>query len=348
MVNKVDVLICGSGSAGLCAAVWLALYGVNCKILEKNNGPLKVGQADGVQCRTVEIFNYFGKGPEILRDGCHIKEVCFWSTGPKDGLARKSHSPDTAPNTSHMPHLILNQARINQYLLDLMQEHNDQVVDYGYEVEDVQVDVSKGSDPEAYPVTVRTTRNGEEKIFQAKYLFGSDGAHSRVRKSLGIKMIGDSTNRVWGVVDTYPRTDFPDIRKKCFLTSKDGSIIIIPREGGSLVRFYIELHPDTSAGEVTLESLCKVAQAVFSPYEMQFTDIFWWSAYSIGQRQAECFTKDNRVFLAGDACHTHSPKAGQGMNVSLQDGYNFGWKAAMVLKRLAKPALLSTYVFEVS
>lgn len=124
--------------------------------------------------------------------------------------------------------------------------------------------------------------------------------------------------------------------------------MIIPREGenNNLTRFYIELAPGTNPKDVTLESLHEKAQAIFHPYKVEFAETVWWSAYSIGQRQADYFHKDHRVFLAGDACHTHSPKAGQGMNVSLQDGYNIGWKLGEVLTGLATPSLLETYVLE--
>jgi phenol 2-monooxygenase len=159
-------------------------------------------------------------------------------------------------------------------------------------------------------------------------------------------MIGDSTDAVWGVMDVYPQTNFPDIRKKVIVRTKAGSLLIIPREGGSLVRFYIELADGTVAKEVTLEVLQSTARRIFQPYQMDFADTIWWSAYSIGQRHADIFSQDNRVFLAGDACHTHSPKAGQGMNTSLQDGYNIGWKLALVLKRQASPKLLQTYILE--
>lgn len=73
---------------------------------------------------------------------------------------------------------------------------------------------------------------------------------------------------------------------------------------------------------------------------------FWWSAYVVGQRLVDHFSKDNRIFLTGEACHTHSPKAGLGMNMSLQDGYNIGWKLAAVLKGQAGPELLRTYDLE--
>lgn len=79
---------------------------------------------------------------------------------------------------------------------------------------------------------------------------------------------------------------------------------------------------------------------------MDFADTYWWSAYAIGQRLAEKFEKDHRVFLTGDSCHTHSAKAGQGMNVSLQDGYNIGWKLGQILHQQVSPKVLETYVLE--
>jgi len=121
---------------------------------------------------------------------------------------------------------------------------------------------------------------------------------------------------------------------------------LIPREGDSLVRCYIELPHGTIPKSVKLEHLHTAAQKIFYPYTLEIADTFWWSAYSIGQRLVDHFHKDNRIFLTGDACHTHSPKAGQGMNVSLQDGYNIGWKLAAVLQERASPALLETYSIE--
>ena len=113
-----------------------------------------------------------------------------------------------------------------------------------------------------------------------------------------------------------------------------------------MVRFYIQLPAGSVPKDVKLEDLQSAARKIFAPYEMEFAETFWWSAYSIGQRLADNFHKDMRVFLTGDACHTHSPKAGQGMNVSLQDGYNIGWKLGSVLSGLSPPSILQTYVRE--
>jgi phenol 2-monooxygenase (NADPH) len=159
-------------------------------------------------------------------------------------------------------------------------------------------------------------------------------------------MIGDTSDSVWGVMDVFPLTDFPDIRKLTLMQSDEGSLLIIPREGGSMVRFYIELPLGMEAKDVKLEHIQSKTRQIFRPYTVDFAGTFWWSAYSIGQRIADHFSKDNRIFLTGDACHTHSPKAGQGLNVSLQDGYNIGWKLSSVLKGQTGPDLLRTYNVE--
>ncbi|KAL1955230.1 hypothetical protein VTO42DRAFT_8889 [Malbranchea cinnamomea] len=351
MPEKVDVLICGSGSAGLCAATWLARYGVRCKVLERRDGPMTLGQADGVQCRTVEILDSFGVGEELLREAYHVLEVVFWAEeeqqqGSAGGIRRTGRTADTQPGLSHQPHVILNQARINRLLIELMRRFNNQEIDYGYTVTGVSVDSAAAADPNSYPVTVTAKKDSKEEKFEAKYVLACDGAHSTVRKALGYQMVGDSTDAIWGVMDMIPRTNFPDIRKKATIRSHAGNILIIPREGGGLTRFYIEMAPGTAAKDVKLEDLQTAAKRIFYPYEIEFVETVWWSAYAIGQRHADHFHKDFRVFLAGDACHTHSPKAGQGMNVSLQDGYNIGWKLGSILTGLAKPSLLETYVSE--
>lgn len=169
MDSKVDIFICGSGSAGLCAATWLAKCGLTCKIVDSRTGPMEIGQADGVQCRTVEVFDSFGIAEDLLRESYHVIEVVFWASSEHGDIERKSQVADTAPGLSRMPHVILNQARVNQLLLDAMREFNGQRVDYGYRVKNVDVDSAAAADPDAYCVTIKTERNGKEEIFKAKY-----------------------------------------------------------------------------------------------------------------------------------------------------------------------------------
>ncbi|KAH9877854.1 hypothetical protein J1614_003071 [Plenodomus biglobosus] len=359
---KTDVLIAGSGSAGIFAAAWLSIYNIPFTILEQRSGPLEIGQADGVQVRTVEIYESFGLAEDVLREAYHILEVCFWGIdddvegGKGGGIKRKSRSVDTQEGLSHLPHVILNQARMNGLMLGKMEsllkekgrwvEGSGNGIEYGWIVKGVEIDEAAKADMDAYAVKVKAEKEGREEVWEAKYVLACDGAHSTIRHSLSLPMLGDSTDTVWGVMDIYPLTTFPDIRRKCTIHSSSGNLLIIPREGGQLVRFYIQLAPGSTAKSVTLNDLQNTARAIFAPYSMEFAGVYWWSAYSIGQRLAQSFHQDMRIFLTGDACHTHSPKAGQGMNVSLQDGYNIGWKLGSILSGLSRPSLLTTYVEE--
>jgi phenol 2-monooxygenase len=168
-------------------------------------------------------------------------------------------------------------------------------------------------------------------------------------------------NQSWGVMDVLAVTDFPDVRLKCVIHSANqGNLLIIPREGGYLARFYIELDQVHDREmlhnrSVTPEKLVAVANRILHPYTLEVKDVGWWSVYEIGQRLCDGFddvpvtelaTRQPRVFIAGDACHTHSAKAGQGMNVSMADAWNLGWKLAAVLRGTAKPELLHTYSSE--
>ena len=168
--EKVDVFICGSGSAGLSAATWLARYGVRCKIVDSRSGPLEWGRADGIQTRTTEIFESFGIEDELLREGFHVVEVAFYMPVGKEGAIERIRSVEASyRGLSHLPRLILSQARIHDMLLGAMKRFNGQDVDYGYKIQSVKVDEEKAKDPDAYPVTVLTEKDGREETFEAKF-----------------------------------------------------------------------------------------------------------------------------------------------------------------------------------
>lgn len=170
--STTDVLICGSGSAGLCAAGWLARYGLRCTVLESSSGPLQLGKADGVQCRTVEIFESFGLSDQLLRESYHVNEVNFWNAAD-GGIVRTRRIADTPPGLSHMPHVILNQAKINAMMIEYMKKWNNQEINYSWAVTDVQVDKAAEDDLEAYPVTVTAQKDGVEHKIKAKYVLVS-------------------------------------------------------------------------------------------------------------------------------------------------------------------------------
>ncbi|KAJ8589550.1 hypothetical protein M405DRAFT_862066 [Rhizopogon salebrosus TDB-379] len=181
------------------------------------------------------------------------------------------------------------------------------------------------------------------------------GAHSWVRKALGITMDGEQTEYIWGVVDIIADTDFPDVRNRSAIHSTSGSCMIIPREGDK-VRFYIQLSGDDVLDPITgrvdknkmsPQKLLEVARKILHPYKVHEPKMYdWWTIYIIGQRVASRFSANERIFIAGDACHTHSPKAGQGMNASMNDTHNLAWKLVQVLRGRADISLLKTYEFE--
>lgn len=196
---------------------------------------------------------------------------------------------------------------------------------------------------------------GRTETVKAKYMLGADGAHSWTRRQLGFTLQGDSTDFIWGVLDVIPITDFPDIRMRCAIHSEaSGSVMVIPREN-KLVRLYIQLTTTNQDGQgaqkydrsqITPETIIASAQRIMRPYKIEYRYLDWWTAYQIGQRVGDSFSSKERVFLAGDAVHTHSPKAGQGMNVSMQDAFNLGWKVANVVKGLSNRSILKTYQSE--
>ena len=170
--TQTDVIICGSGSAGLCAAVWLARLGIDFRILEKRDGPLRTGQADGIQCRTVEVFESFGLDTELKKDAYWVNEVVFWTNVDKKGdIQRVRRTADVLPGISWQPHIILNQARLNDILIKELTRCSGQGIDYSTEVTDVKVDPTLKDNPQAFPVTaVAENHSGDKVNFQAKYL----------------------------------------------------------------------------------------------------------------------------------------------------------------------------------
>lgn len=369
--SEIDVLIVGSGPAGIVAAAQLAQFpNVVTRVVERRDGRLVLGQADGIQARSVETFQAFGFAQQIIQEAYQITETSFWTPDPEQpsNIVHSSTTPDDPHGISEFPHLIVNQARVIDYFADYARRapaRGD--IDYGYEF--VDLEVGEGE----YPVTVTLRRvsgfsgagiNTEkaagdgvesEITVRAKYVIGADGARSAVRRSIGGSLAGSTSLHAWGVMDVLAVTDFPDFRKKCIIHSEAGSILHIPREGNHLARIYVDLGEtdENDGGQVRntpLDEVIARANAIIHPYTLDVRDVPWHSVYEVAHRLTDRFDDaasspdgKGRVFLMGDACHTHSAKAGQGMNVSMQDGWNLGWKLGYVLEGRSPESLLKTY-----
>ncbi|KAM0500908.1 hypothetical protein ACHAP8_004627 [Fusarium lateritium] len=383
------------------AAAWMAHCGVNARIIDKRNTKIFCGQADGLQCRSLEIFDSLGFADRVWKEANHMIEICMWNPGP-DGIIRRSDRiPDTIVGLSRFQQVVVQQGRIERFFLDNIRKYSkDQIkVERAVLPEVIEIDKSNIESTEGYPVTVKIRHLTEEEatppqqatasknqasdglfrsnlVFEdevdndsalrqaqdrdavtetihAKYVIGCDGARSWVRSQIGLELQGEASDFIWGVMDIIPKTDFPDIRMRCAIHSaENGSLMVIPREN-KLVRLYIQLKevtPDASGradrSKISPDVIFKAAQKIIHPYKLDYEYCDWWTAYQIGQRVGTAFDSHERIFLAGDAVHTHSPKAGQGMNVSMQDSYNLGWKIALVVKGIAKPDILKTYQSE--
>ncbi|KXS17858.1 phenol 2-monooxygenase [Gonapodya prolifera JEL478] len=313
----------------------------------------------------------------MIKQGVRVYEVAFWDPTPDKPLARTSRAPSCPSfiDVNDNYTLLLHQGLIERAFLDetqarraLLPADKNIPAPHGnvfrpYKFDTCSTDEAASPD---YPVTAHFhhVTTGEKLKVQGKYLLGVDGAKSLVRRAISggqegdgewkgkITMVGDASDIIWGVMDVEVKTNFPDIQAKCLIHSKsDGSIMVIPRESG-LVRLYVQLQeslgPDGKQkhyGRDAGEEICKArAQKIFEPYKLEFGRTDWFSVYQIGQRIASKYTMDHRVFLGGDATHTHSPKAGQGMNISMLDMYTLAWKLNLVEKGLAdRSILLPTY-----
>ncbi|MEZ5534827.1 MAG: FAD-dependent monooxygenase [Thiolinea sp.] len=359
--EKVDVLISGTGPAGLCLAAQLAQFPeIETMIVERMPHNIIKGKADGINTRTMEMFQAFGFAEKVKRETYWVNQTAFWMPDPENPghIKRVGRVQDVADDSSEMPHILINQARLHELWLEVMKNSASRLEpDYGWEVVGLTVDPTTDD----YPVTV-TLKDSTginwwaTREVRANYVVGCDGAHSSVRKAIGGELHGDAAHQAWGVMDILANTDFPDVRQKCLISSaKEGNVLILPREGGYVFRMYVELdklNPDEKAAnrKLTQEDMIAAANRIIKPYSIDVKEVVWWSIYDIGHSITDKFDdvpvgedRNPRVFTAGDACHTHSPKAGQGMNVSMQDTFNLGWKLAHVFQGRADASLLRSY-----
>ncbi|OAV99742.1 hypothetical protein PTTG_00482 [Puccinia triticina 1-1 BBBD Race 1] len=403
--SDVDVLIIGAGPAGLMAAASLARYGIhNVRIVDKRGTKVFTGQADGLNPRSLEVFQALGMGARLFEEVNQLGEICFWNPDSDGKIGRTARIPDTIPGISPYQQSVVHQGRIERMFLDKISEWSTPSSSDSSALPCMKVEravcpemlilpplsASALSDSAEERIIVRLRHLTQEEaqpaqfspmapdgIFRSnmfqddaldvnpvgfpseevieevrcRFVIGADGARSWTRQAIGYELVGESDDFFWGVLDGVPITNFPDIRMRCAIHSaQNGSVMIIPREQ-DMVRLYIQI-PQPEKGkrpnraDVTPDRLLKAAQSIFAPYTMEIPKIEWYTCYEIGQRLANHWSWNDRVFIAGDACHTHSPKAGQGMNISMADTFNLAWKLAHVLQGRAHPSILQTYEIE--
>ena len=211
---------------------------------------------------------------------------------------------------------------------------------------DFQIDDSAPLDFHA--VTSTFVNKGTNATFKlrSKYIIGADGGRSFVRKHAGIPFEGDSSEDKWIRIDGIVETNMPLNRSYGAIESKThGNVLWAPLDHGATRIGYA--YSDAIAAKypegVTQEVAEREALESMKPFNVKFKEIHWWTLYTIGQRIAKTFSKRDRVFLCGDAAHTHSSGAAQGLNTGIHDAVNLGWKLALRIRGLVKASVLETY-----
>ncbi|EXJ84115.1 hypothetical protein A1O3_04782 [Capronia epimyces CBS 606.96] len=346
-----DIVIVGAGPVGLLLSVSLSRWGYKVRHIDNRPVPTATGRADGIQPRTLEMLQNMKLKRKIMaHDPARVFEVAFWDPAPGGKIVRTgtwASCPEFLD--ARYPYTaLLHQGLIERVLIEDL-EKNGTKVQRPWTIKSFE---TNHANPD-YPVEVGLTNldSNVTETVRAKYLYSGEGARSFVRDQLGVKIRHkDPISHVWGVMDGVVRTNFPDIKMKCTIHSDHGSIMVIPREN-NMVRLYIQIasstDPDFSPRKTaTVAEVQAAAKRIFQPYYCDWDRVEWYSVYPIGQGIADKYTLDHRVFMGGDACHTHSPKAGQGMNTAFHDAVNFAWKMHLVEAGFAKRDILSTYEVE--
>ncbi|KAG9240507.1 FAD binding domain-containing protein [Calycina marina] len=349
-----DVLIIGAGLVSLIAALWMAKCGINARIIEKRDSSPRLGGADGLNPRSMEILDSFGLADDIKRLWEPTIDWCLWFRRADGNLQRRDRvAYESIHRTSYRFGFgLLGQGMIENIVIRKIEQDSAIRVEYEKKPVSIVLDHDKEHKTDTYPCLVRIScADGEkpeyhDEFVRAKYVIGADGARSWTRKQLGIGLQGTRTGDIWGVMDVIVVSDFPDIRASASVHSgAEGGFSFIRRER-NLTRFYVQLirgSNNNTRKQQTYDNIVEKLKRLIRPYTIQIVSCEWWSTYIIAQHLSEEMSRNDRVFLVGDAVHSHSPKIGLGMNVSMQDAYNLGWKIAGIINNQLDTGLLATY-----
>lgn len=325
-----DVLIVGAGAAGLTLAIDLARRGVAFRLIEKMAGPFQGSRGKGIQPRSQEVFEDLGVIDRLVaRGGTYPLQRSYHADGGYDDNAILELGPATAAEPYHIALLVpqfLTEAVLRERLAEL-----GQALSYGCELTSFEQDADS--------VTIRLKTPSGEETHRARYLIGADGGRSFVRGALGIGFPGETLGIRAVVADVRVTGASRDVWHRWGEGSRD-QISLCPLAGTDMFQLQgpIPLEGDI---DLSADGLTALLSKRTGRQDITITEVLWASAFNMNARLADAY-RQGRVFLAGDAAHIHPPTGGQGLNTSIQDAYNLGWKLAAVLSG-APGDLLDTY-----
>ncbi|MBG60397.1 MAG: hypothetical protein CMJ16_08065 [Peredibacter sp.] len=328
MINKeVDIVVVGAGPVGLMCSYLGEICGLNIVAVDKNDGALKVGRADALNARTLQLLELAGLFKELYPKGKICNTSSVWSNGRF--ISRQSSWWDEIEGCFHKHFLMLGQSHIEK-LLDQKLNRTSNKVLRKTEIENI-VATTEGC--------LTTLSTGE--VIKSKFVIGADGSRSFVRNHFKIPFELIRPKITWAVIDGVVDTDFKKVPEIVVFQAETSDVAWIPREG-EIDRFYVRMDRIDFTQEEVLE---KINNAIFPNY-LTFKEVEWFSHFSVKESVAESFCTQDRVFLAGDSCHVHSVNGGQGLNTGLADAFNLIWKLNLVLKGEASSDLLNSYESE--
>ncbi|GLZ48965.1 oxygenase [Actinomycetospora sp. NBRC 106375] len=327
----VDVLVAGAGPVGLLAAWQLARWGVSVRLVDAASGPATTSRALGTHARSLEIYDQLGILGEIAPHGTRVN--AFIRHQP-DRVARVDF--EFGDLATRFPYMFNVDQVITERVLrgqaaaaGVAVEWNTRLESFTLDEDGVTVALAHGDGQEHRQETVR-----------ARYLWGCDGGHSTVRKTLQLPLTGEAAH-TWLIADAVVHTDL----------DRDGVHWLFPA-GGALMAFPFpdpgkwRLLDTTGQGDpddpeqIARQFGTKLSEALGRDTDVESPS--WASRFTIQQRAVPAMHV-GRCFVSGDAAHVHSPASGQGLNTGIQDAYNLAWKLAMVIQGHADPVLLDTY-----
>jgi len=345
---ETGVLVVGAGPVGLTASILLAQAGIESLVVDRRDGPHRAPQAHVVNPRSLEIFRQMGLDLERMRasatrreDGSHVR----WMTrldGEELGALPYERQGDENLAFTPTPLLNLSQHILEPILLDHLRAERATAVRYGQQWESLE------QDDGGITANIRDLASDETYEVRSRYLFAADGASSRVRRALGIEMMGPDA------LQSFVMIHF-EANLRSLVGDRPAILywLLDPDSQGTLVAHDIEktwvlMRPFDPAKEAretyTTERCADVVRAAIGPDSGPFTvrDVSVWTMTAqIAERYRE-----RRVFLVGDSAHRFPPTGGMGMNTGIQDAHNLVWKLAAVEAGWAAPALLDSYEIE--
>ncbi|MFC8382797.1 FAD-dependent monooxygenase [Nocardia sp. NPDC057272] len=326
-----QVLIAGAGPTGLTLALDLARRGVHVRLVDRADSPFQGSRGDGIQPRTLEVFDDLGVIDAVLAAGREVPVMRAYFAGTFVGERRMADPVEPTPDVPYPNTWVLGQSDTEAILRARLAE-------LGVTVEFATALVDFTQDDAG--VTATLQRGSTSETVRASYLVGADGGASTVRKRLGIAFEGSTDESIKMLLGDVRADSLDHEYGYWFAAAADQPMTgfaLSPLPGARRFQFAAPLTDDRFPDLATLQDL---ADRHGPETGLVLSDLSWITVWRPNIRLAERF-RDGRVFLAGDAAHVHPPTGGQGLNTGVQDAYNLGWKLAAALG--GDPAPLHTY-----